>query len=126
MKRTVLTFLLTAGAALALAIGSSLLTAPADALGGCSACIGPVHTVTGHGAGNNCSQALANAQADAAALTWAGAPACTPCQISDGPQACSVPSCYPGACPPNAYHASWALNYKCKTCSPDRPPLPGN
>ena len=116
MRRTTLSFLIALGTAAALAFAGFLLTAPADAGNECGPCGGPTMTVTGHGTGNNCSQALKDAYGDALDQAWAGAPACTPCQLSNGPQACAVPSCAPGPCPPGAYRGSWTLSFKCQAC----------
>jgi hypothetical protein len=115
MNRKTLTFLFFGAAALAVVAASTLVTSSTDAFGGCTACGGPTLTVTGHGSGNNCSEALQDAESDAIQQSFADAPDCLPCQTSSGPQACFTPSCS-GACPPNSYHASFTLNYKCRTC----------
>jgi hypothetical protein len=117
MKRKILTFFFFGLAALA-AAAATLITPTADAV--CTACGGPTLTVTGHGSGNSCAEALSQAQSDATQKSFAGAPACIPCQTSNGLQSCSTPSCS-GACPPNSYHAAFELNYKCRSCEREPP-----
>ncbi|MBZ0115311.1 MAG: hypothetical protein K8J08_22850 [Thermoanaerobaculia bacterium] len=119
MKRKTLTFLFFGVAALVVAVTATLITPSASA--GCTACGGPTLTVAGHGSGSSCAEALDEAQSDATQKSFAGAPACVPCQTSSGPQSCSTPSCYPGACPPNSFHATYTLNYKCRSCEFERP-----
>jgi len=87
----------------------------------CGPCGGPVQTATGGGSGNNCSQALDEAYDDALTKAYSGGAACSPCQVTNGYQSCSLPSCYPGPCPPGSYRATWTLNYKCETCDPGGP-----
>lgn len=113
MKRKTLAFLFFGMAALAVAATGFLMTSPADA-GGCSDCFGPTRTITGHGSGDDCSEALMEAESDA----YLGAfhPGCFPCQTTNGPQSCAMPSCYPGSCPPNSFSATFTLNYKCQSC----------
>jgi hypothetical protein len=119
MKHKTLTFLFFGVAALAFAVAFTLITPSADA--GCTACGGPTLTVTGHGSGNSCAEALDAAETDATQQSFANAPACVPCQTSNGVYSCSTPSCYPGACPPNSFHATFNLSYKCRSCEFERP-----
>ena len=120
MKRKTLTFLFIGVAALAVLAAGSFLTPPVDA-GGCTTCGGQTLTVTGHGSGDSCSEALDQAETDAIQKSFAGAPACVPCQTSNGPQSCATPSCYPGPCPPNSYSATFTLHYQCRSCEFERP-----
>ncbi len=115
MKRKTLAFLILGAAVLAVLAAGSLLTPTVDATG-CGPCGGATRSVTGHGSGNNCSEALDAAENDAITKSFAGTPSCFPCQTFSGPQACFTPQCYPGPCPPNSYSASFTLNYKCRAC----------
>ena len=93
-------------------IGIAAVTSTAAGGGSCSACQGPVLTVTGQGWGTSCAGALNAAQADAWAQATANAPDCVPCQTSNGPQACYQETSTWR--PP--FRASFTLNYRCMSC----------
>jgi hypothetical protein len=115
MKRKPLAFLFVGVAALAVAAAFTLVIPPADAVVGCTACTGPTRTVTGQGSGDDCAEALQQAQADAIQKSFADTPACYPCQSSSGVESCAQPSCS-GPCPPSSYSATFSLSYKCQYC----------
>lgn len=121
MKRKILTLLALGAAALAV-VAFTLDTAPVDAQSGCTDCGGPTLSVTGQGSGDSCAEALDNAETDALLEAFGTPAGCRPCQTSSGIQSCSVPSCV-GTCPPNSYHATYTLNYKCRYCDFD-PEIP--
>ncbi len=103
-----------AAAALLLLVATGAGVAPAAA-GDCGPCLGPQQTVTGHGSGSDCAQALDAARRDAYVQAFEDAPACTPCQITAGPRGCFV------AAGGGYYVGAWTLHYDCKTCVPPSP-----
>ena len=124
MNRKTMTYLIATLVTLGLATVFVLVLAPVEAGGECSPCNGPVQSVSGRGSGNNCTEAANNAYTDAMNQAMSGAPSCTPCQLSNGPISCAMPSCYPGPCPPNSVSSTWTLNFKCESCDPGDPEIP--
>ncbi len=87
----------------------------------CGPCGGPRNTVSGHGTGSDCSQALDNAYDDAVLKAHQGGPSCAPCQLSNGPLACYAIDSWPQ---PGGYGATWTLYYHCQSCDPGGPSVP--
>ncbi len=118
MKRTTLATLIFGVMALALGMVALFSPTPACADDECGPCGGPLQTVSGQGTGSSCNAALSVAYDDALQAAWAGAPECSPCQLSNGPKACYLPS---GG---GSYGATWTLRYRCESCDPGSPQIP--
>ncbi|MCG8461156.1 MAG: hypothetical protein MI919_33135 [Holophagales bacterium] len=115
-SRSILTIaLLTAVVAFGLAFIETSATASGSE---CGPCGGPQQTVVGSGNGNSCAQALDRARTNAVQQAHSGAPACSPCQISDGYATCYAPQS--GI----QWGASWTLHYRCQVCVPGDPEEP--
>jgi len=78
--------------------------------GECGPCGGPVQTVTGHGNGSSCAQALNLAYQNALSMAHQGGTSCSPCNFSNGPQGCFVSSA--------GVTGAYTLYYQCQSCNP--------
>jgi len=121
MKRKVRNLAILVSALLAVAAAGFFASVPADE---CGPCGGPLQSVSGHGDGFSCSEALNEAHADAIAKAYQGGASCEPCQITTGSSACYAIDYYPTR-PPGAptYGATQTLHHRCVSCSPGPPPI---
>lgn len=121
MKQKLRNSTILVAALLAVTVAGFVATVPADE---CGPCGGPLESVTGHGNGFSCSEALTEAYADALAQAYQGGASCEPCQIASGPSSCYLIDYYPSR-PPGAptHGAAQTLYHRCRTCSPGPPPM---
>jgi hypothetical protein len=100
------------------AASAFLVTMPADAIGGCTGCIGPTYQTSTSATAATCSEAHSQSLALAFINAYDSPPGCVPCGTFELSH-CTI---FPGV----SCTCYTTLDYKCKYCNigPDVPPVP--